>query len=63
MKPLLAKLLALFVDDAGLAVAIVVWLGVTWLVFRLVPAWSPAILFAGLAAILLESAFRTRRTP
>jgi hypothetical protein len=55
--------LALFVDDARFAVAIIVWLGLTWLVpLRFVPAWSPAILFAGLAAILIESTFRKRRT-
>ena len=63
MKTIVSELLALFVDDAGLAVATVVWLGVAWLLFHLVPAWSPVILFAGLAVILLESVFRTRRTP
>ncbi len=63
MKTVVSELIALFVDDSGLAVAIVIWLGVTWLVFHHVPAWSPVILFAGLAVILLESTFRARRTP
>lgn len=48
----------LFVDDIGLAVASLIWVGLVWLGARwLGPAAGPA-LFAGLATILLTSAFR-----
>jgi hypothetical protein len=59
-----AELFALFVDDAAFACAIVVWLLLAGLL--LPGAGLPAvakgpILFAGLAAILLESAARRSR--
>ncbi|HEX4199141.1 MAG TPA: hypothetical protein VHZ26_17020 [Caulobacteraceae bacterium] len=48
----------LFVDDIGLAVASLVWIGLIWLgAGWLGPAAGPS-LFAGLVVILLSSAFR-----
>ena len=51
----------LFVDDGLFALAIVVWLVLTWLALHLFPAlagWGGLLFFIGLAAILLESVRR-----
>lgn len=64
LKTIVAEIFGLFVDDGAFALAIIVWLGAVWLVLpRLnVPtAWGGAILFAGLALILVESATRRSR--
>ncbi len=64
IRTVCAELFGLFVDDGSFAVAILVWLLVVWQgVPRLgLPgvAGGP-ILFAGLVAILLESAVRRAR--
>ncbi|MGI4954108.1 MAG: hypothetical protein ACRYGM_20080 [Janthinobacterium lividum] len=60
-----SEFIGLFVDDGSFALAIVAWLLLAWLVLPrlpLPPAWPPIILFAGLAAILIESAVRRSRT-
>ncbi len=60
-----SEFIGLFVDDGSFAIAIMVWLLVAWLALPrlpLPPAWPPFILFAGLAAILVESAVRRSRT-
>jgi hypothetical protein len=51
----------LFVDDAAFAAAIVAWMaGIGALVSRLPPGtWWGAVLFGGLALILLLGAFRS----
>ena len=57
----LRELFGLFADDGRFALSIVVWIGIVWLVLPrlgLGRAWEGVALFAGLAAILLES---TRR--
>ncbi len=64
VKVVFAEIVGLFVDDGRLAVAILVWLAVTSLLFphlSLPPAWTGLILFAGLAVILVESAVRRSR--
>ena len=51
--------IGLFVDDAGFATAILVWLMLCWLVLPrlgLVSILPPVILFAGLVVILARSA-------
>lgn len=58
-----SELLGLFVDDAGFALAILAWIGISYLLLRLVPAWVPLILFLGLAVILVQSALRRARQP
>jgi len=64
-----SEFIGLFVDDGSLAVAILAWLAACWLLLPrlgLAPSWPPAILFAGLVFILLESALRgaqPKRTP
>ncbi len=63
IKAAAAELLGLFVDDAGFALAILAWIGISHLLLRLVPAWIPLILFLGLALILIESALRRARQP
>lgn len=58
------ELVALFVDDAGFALAILFWLVAAWLLLPrlgMPPALPPAILFAGLVLILVESAVRRAR--
>lgn len=58
------EIFGLFVDDGSFAIAIIVWLGVTWLLFACIldaVAWSGVVLFVGLAAILAGSALRQAR--
>ena len=58
------EFIGLFVDDGSLAVAILVWVGVSWQILPrlgLPPAWGGIALFVGLALILLESAVRRAR--
>ena len=63
---MLRELVALFVDDVGFAAAIVGWITLAWLLsaFVLPPSpWVAILLFAGLGAILLESALRRAGAP
>jgi hypothetical protein len=57
------ELLAMFVDDGRDAATILAWVVVMWLLSRqnLPAAVAPALLFAGLAAILVESTARRAR--
>jgi hypothetical protein len=57
------ELLAMFVDDGRDAATILAWVVVMWLLSRqnLPAAVAPVLLFAGLAAILVESAARRAR--
>jgi hypothetical protein len=63
LKAIIAEIFGLFVDDESFALAIIIWLGVVWLVIsRLgIAEWAGVVLFAGLAAILVESALRSTR--
>ena len=61
LKTVWAEFIGLFVDDGNLAVAVLIWLGLCWLLLPrlgLPSAWPPAVLFAGLAVILAASAVR-----
>ncbi len=57
------ELLGMFVDDGRDSVAILGWLAAMWLLSRqnLPSPLVPALLFAGLACILVESAARRAR--
>jgi hypothetical protein len=60
----LRHLLALFADDASLAVPALLWLALTWWAvtrWALPGRWSAPLLFAGLALILAFSALRRAR--
>ncbi len=60
----LREIFGLFVDDGTYALAILAWLVIAWLAlpsFAVGPEWQGAILFAGLAVILLASAWRRSR--
>jgi hypothetical protein len=64
IRTIWAEFIGLFVDDVGFAVAILLWVLIAGLGLpRLgLPAFVPAlVLFAGLVAILLESATRRAR--
>jgi len=64
LKTAWSEFIGLFVDDGSLAVAVLAWLAVAWLLLPrlpLPPALPPVILFAGLALILVESALRGAR--
>ena len=64
LKAILRELYGLFVDDGSFAIAILVWLVLLWLVrpyMHLSGAWTAVVLFAGLVAILIESALRRAR--
>jgi hypothetical protein len=61
LKTILAEIFGLFVDDGRFALTIIIWLGMIWLGLprlTLPAASNGVILFAGLAAILAESALR-----
>jgi hypothetical protein len=64
LRTVLREVFGLFVDDGSLALATIAWLLIAWLVLPrlgVAPGWSGAVLFAGLAAILIESATRRAR--
>ena len=64
IKTILTEVYGLFVDDGSFAVAILAWLGLFALLAHysgLSPRLGGAVLFAGLVAILLESALRRAR--
>jgi membrane protein implicated in regulation of membrane protease activity len=64
IRTIFREIFGLFVDDGSFAILILAWLGLTlfllphlgWL-----PRWRGFILFAGLAAILVESTTRYSR--
>lgn len=64
LKTIWSEFFGLFVDDGSYAAAILLWLVAVWLILPrlgLPPALPPAILFAGLVVILVESATRRAR--
>ena len=64
IKTVLAEVLGLFVDDGTFALSILAWLGLAWIALPRLPElgpWAGALLFAGLAGILVESALRRAR--
>jgi hypothetical protein len=64
LKTIAVEILGLFIDDGSFALSILAWLGLAWLVLPRLPglgAWAGALLFAGLAALLVESAVRRAR--
>lgn len=64
LRTMVGELVGLFVDDGSFALAVVAWLVGCWLVFPRL-SWSPgvegALLFVGLALILVESVWRRTR--
>lgn len=63
-KAIWSELLGLFVDDGSFAIAILVWLGMSWLLSTNLlrqSEWGGVVLFAGLGLILLESTTRRSR--
>ena len=66
LRTIAREVYGLFVDDGSFAIAIVVWLvalKVLVLYTNLASHWSGFLLFAGLAAILVQSALRASRRP
>lgn len=64
IKTILGELYGLFVDDGAFALAIIIWLAAAGALLpraHLESAENGVILFAGLAAILVESALRRAR--
>ena len=58
------ELVALFVDDGSLVVAVLVWVAIAVLAFPALPiggGWLASALFAGLALILVENLLRAVR--
>ncbi|HWA42858.1 MAG TPA: hypothetical protein VHA10_06580 [Hypericibacter adhaerens] len=61
---ILRELLALFVDDGSLALAILAWIAVVAFVLPaldLAPGWRAVVLFLGCIVILFENAIRSAR--
>lgn len=64
MKTALTELVSLFVEDGSLAFALLIWLALAGLFvsrFDGLSPWQGAILFAGLALILIENTWRRAR--
>lgn len=64
LKTIFCEIVGLFVDDGSFALAILLWLGIMWLIsprLNLPPGWKCLILFAGLVLILVESTMRYAR--
>jgi len=64
LKSIFREIYGLFVDDGSFAIAVVAWLALLWLVLPRLPipgVWHGVVLFAGLVAILIESALRRAR--
>ena len=64
LRVIAREVLGLFVDDGSFACAILLWLFLAWLMLTRWPAlgrWDGMFLFAGLALILIDSAWRTAR--
>jgi len=64
VRAAIRELIALFVDDGSLAIAVLVWVAVVVLIFpaaSLDRGWLAVLLFAGLALILLENVLRAAR--
>jgi hypothetical protein len=66
IETVLRELISLFVEDGSLALAILAWLAAAKLIiarFEALAGRHGAILFAGLALILVENTLRRARTP
>ena len=64
LKMMSQELIGLFVDDLRLALSILVWVSLLWLVLPRSPlavSWQAPLLLVGLLAILLESVWRGAR--
>ena len=64
LEVIAGKVFGLFVDSGAFAIAILVWIAVVGLTrarFGNSSAYAGAVLFGGLAAILLESVLRQAR--
>jgi hypothetical protein len=64
LKAIIGEIFSLFVDDGSVALAIIVWVGVVWVVppwLDISPTWRGVILAGGLAAILVDSVSRKAR--
>ena len=64
IRTILSEIFGLFVDDGAFAITILLWLiiaGVALPRLGISPPAKAIILFAGLAAILMESALRRAR--
>ncbi len=65
IRNIFREVFGLFVDDGSFAVAVLVWIGLVWLVWsrlhRAVP--GGVILFLGLALILVDSVIRFSKRP
>ncbi len=59
LKTIASEIYGLFVDDAGFALAILVWLGATWVLTpRIPPGWQGVLLAGGLVIVLAGSTLR-----
>ena len=64
MQTAARELVALFVDDGSLAIAVLAWVAIAVLAFPALPidrGWLAIALFAGLALILVENVLRAAR--
>lgn len=64
LKSILTEVIGLFVDDGSFALAVVVWLGLAWLVLPQLHAldpWTGILVFLGFSGVLVESVLRRAR--
>jgi hypothetical protein len=65
IRTIVRELVGLFIDDGRLALSIVVWLAIVWLVLPAIGASAVVrglALFLGLGSILVENAVRGARS-
>ncbi len=63
LRAILREIAGLFVDDGSFALAVIAWVagGALCIRLRVDPAFEAALLFLGLAAILVENVWRSAR--
>ncbi len=64
MRTVVREVWGLFVDDGSFALAIVIWVGLVWVMVRrfgVSAAVAGVVLFGGLGVILVESLWRFAR--
>ena len=63
IRSIFREVFGLFVDDGSFAIAVLVWVGLVWLLWQRLHMEGPGgiVLFAGLGVILIQSVLRVAK--